>query len=59
MKFFISIKESLIGEGQSFVVRLRVEVVVEVVEHHQRPHVVDEDEGDEKNPEDEEDTDGA
>ena len=54
--FCISIQGSLIGEGQIFVIRLRIAVVVEVVEHDQRPQVVDIEEGDENHTEDEGDT---
>ena len=52
---FVWIKGSLFDEGQIFLVKFRIKVVVEVVENNQRPYVVDEDEGDEYHTKDEED----
>ena len=49
LRICISIQEILVGEGQIFVVLLRIEVV----EHDQRPQVVDVEEGDENHTEDE------
>ena len=52
--YILKIKSLYFLHREIHVVHLRVEVLVEVVENNQRPHVVDEDEGDDNQRKDEE-----